>query len=160
MFVNTLQRMPCFATLGHGDPMPFWKSASYLAHFMHGYKVNRLLDETLEKSPDKVGLVLKRHKNAFLGIAKLKRWNRIEPGNAKMRDLTGSLLDSGMWKLLWIPPTLPYWPLKGPFVGMETVTKTLLFSAWNVVPDVVSGILSYEAERRMVQGQIRKIRPS
>lgn len=63
-----------------------------------------------------------------------------------------TLLDTGLWKLLWIPPTIPYWPLEGPFAGQEGRTKTLLFSAWNVVPDVVSGILSYEAERRMVRG--------
>ena len=49
-----------------------------------------------------------------------------------------------------MPPTLPYWPLEGPFEGKEQAAKRLLFSAWNVVPDVVSAVLSYEAERLMM----------
>ena len=64
------------------------------------------------------------------------------------------LLDTGLWKLLWLPPTVPYWPLAGAFDGQDGRTKSLLFSAWNVVPDVVSAVISYEAERRMVGGQM------
>ena len=58
-------------------------------------------------------------------------------------------------RLLWMPPTLPYWPLEGPFEGREQATKRLLFSAWNVVPDVVSAVLSYEAERLMTGGRLK-----
>ena len=72
-----------------------------------------------------------------------------------MREMVSDQLDRGVWRLLWVPPTLPYWPLEGPFHDKAGVTKTLLFSAWNVVPDVVSAILSYEAERRMTGGRIR-----
>ena len=54
-----------------------------------------------------------------------------------------------------MPPTLPYWPLEGPFEGKEQATKRLLFSAWNVVPDVVSAVLSYEAERLMTGGRLK-----
>ena len=32
-----------FRAVGSQDPMPFWKSAPYLAHFMHGYKFHELL---------------------------------------------------------------------------------------------------------------------
>ena len=53
-----------------------------------------------------------------------------------------------------MPPTLPYWPLEGPFRDKAGLTKSLMFSAWNVVPDVVSAVLSYEAERRMTGGRI------
>jgi hypothetical protein len=49
---------------------------------------------------------------------------------------------------------VPYWPLEAAYEGQAHCTKTLLFSAWNVVPDVVSGVLSYEAERRMMGGQL------
>ncbi len=63
-------------------------------------------------------------------------------------------LDRGLWRTLWMPPTLPYWPLEGPFRDKAGATKTLMFSAWNVVPDTVSAILSYEAERRMTGGRI------
>ena len=143
-----------FRAVGDRDPMALWKSAPYLAHFMHGYKFNERLDETLERSPDTVSEVLRQHASAFLSAEELLEWSTLDPGNAKLRSMVHDLLDAGLWRLLWVPPTLPYWPLEGPFKGKETITKTLLFSAWNVVPDVVSAVLSYEAERRMAGGRI------
>ena len=143
-----------FRAVGDRDPMPFWKSAPYLAHFMHGYKVNERLDEALKESREIVAKVLERHDKSFLSAEKLLAWSRLDPANPKLRDMVRDRLDAGLWRLLWIPPTLPYWPLEGPFKSQAGVTKTLLFSAWNVVPDVVSAILSYEAERRMAGGRL------
>ncbi len=40
-----------FRAVGDHDPMPLWKSAPYLVHFMRGYKVIDRLEETLELSP-------------------------------------------------------------------------------------------------------------
>ncbi|MYN67236.1 MAG: DEAD/DEAH box helicase [Acidobacteria bacterium] len=145
-----------FRAVGNQDPMPFWKSAPYLAHFMHGYKFHELLVEALGASrpPDKIVDALQRHDAAFLKAATLRSWGSIDPGNAKLRELVGELIDEGLWRLLWMPPTLPYWPLEGPFEGKEHATKRLLFSAWNLVPDVVSAVLSYEAERLMMGGRL------
>ena len=144
-----------FRAVGDRDPMALWKSAPYLAHFMRGYKFNDRLKETLEWSPNAVSEVLREHASAFLSAEALHEWSELDPANAKLRSMVRDLLDAGLWQLLWIPPTLPYWPLEGPFKGKENITKTLLFSAWNVVPDVVSAVLSYEAERRMVGGRIK-----
>ena len=141
-----------FRAVGDQDPMPFWKSAPYLAHFMHGYKFDQLLKKAID-APDKLVGVLEQHGSAFLTADTLREWSGVDPGHAKLRELAGELLDAGLWRLLWMPPTLPYWPLEGPFEGKEGTTKRLLFSAWNVVPDVVSAILSYEAERRMWGGR-------
>ena len=138
------------------DPMPFWKSAPYLAHFMHGYKFHDLLVEEID-SPgpsDRIVEALERHDSAFLKAASLASWGSIDPAHAKLRELVGELIDEGLWRLLWMPPTLPYWPLEGPFAGKERATKRLLFSAWNVVPEVVSAVLSYEAERLMMGGRL------
>ena len=143
-----------FKAVGDQDPMAYWKSAPYLANFMQGYKVNERLNETLERSPDKIAHVLKTHPEAFLSATAIEGWSEIAPGNAKLRELVHDLLDGGLWKLLWIPPTVPYWPLGGAFEGQEGRSKSLLFSAWNVVPDVVSAVISYEAERRMIGGQM------
>ncbi len=142
-----------FSAVGGHDPMPFWKSAPYLAHFMHGYKFNELVDEAIS-TPDKMIDALQRHDSAFLKAATLRSWGSIDPGHAKLRELVGELIDGGLWRLLWMPPTVPYWPLEGPFEGKEQATKRLLFSAWNVVPDVVSAVLSYEAERLMTGGRL------
>ena len=142
-----------FRAVGDQDPMPFWKSAPYLSHFMHGYKFDQRLKEAIS-APTKLIDVLEQHKSALLNAETLRSWSQVDPGHAKLRELAGELLDTGLWRLLWMPPTLPYWPLEGPFKGKEGTTKRLLFSAWNVVPDVVSAILSYEAERRMLGGRL------
>ena len=76
---------------------------------------------------------LQRHDAAFLKAATLRSWGTIDPGHAKLRELVRELIGQGLWRLLWMPPTLPYWPLEGPFGGKEQATKRLLFSAWNVV---------------------------
>ena len=146
-----------FRAVGAQDPMPFWKSAPYLAHFMHGYRFRDLLNEAIDTPvpSDKIVDAFKRHDAAFLKAAALRAWGSIDPGNAKLRELAGELIDEGLWRLLWMPPTLPYWPLEGPFEGQEHVTKRLLFSAWNVVPEVVSAVLSYEAERLMTGDRLK-----
>ena len=107
-----------FQAVGGRDPMPFWKSAPYLAHFMHGYRFNERLDEAIH-TPDKMVDALQRHESAFLKAETLRSWGRIDPGHAKLRELVGELIDEGLWRLLWMPPTVRYWPLEGPFEGKE-----------------------------------------
>ena len=144
-----------FRTVNARDPIAFWKSAPYLLHFMHGYKFNDQFNDATQSSPEKIGDLLRQHADCVLDEADLHAWSELDPGNAKLRSLAQDLLDGGFWQLLWMPPTVPYWPLEGAFEGQDARTKTLLFSAWNVVPDVVSAVLSYEAERRMMGGQAR-----
>ena len=145
-----------FDVVGDSDPMQYWKSASYITQFMHGYKFDHLLKDLLndqtETQPEKFLKLLRANKANILRRTDIEQWKKMDPGNAKIRDLMAEFFDCGWEKLLWVPPTVPYWRLEGPFKGMENQTKALLFSAWNVVPDVVSGLLSYEAERRMVHG--------
>ncbi len=143
-----------FTAVGDRDPMAFWKSAPYLAHFMQRYKFNDRLEDTLATEQEKVVDVLQRHGAAFLQADTLKAYGKIDPHNAKLRELLDGVLDGGLWRLLWMPPTVPYWPLEGAYAGQEAQTKSLLFSAWNVVPDVVSAVVSYEVERRMVGGRL------
>ena len=119
---------------------------------MRGYKLNDRLGETLERSPSRVASVLRSHRQSFLSAEALRQWSEIDPAHPKMREMVSEQLDRDVWRLLWVPPTLPYWPLEGPFRDKAGLTKSLMFSAWNVVPDVVSAVLSYEAERRMTAG--------
>lgn len=145
-----------FQAVGERDPAVFWKSAPYLLNFMHGYRFNVSLTKAIEESATPLHRVLRDHSGAFLHHRQVMNWSAIDPAHGKLRDLIATTLEGGKWRLLWMPPTVPYWPLEGPYAGSEGSTKTLLFSAWNVVPDVVSGVLSYEAERRMVDGQMQR----
>ena len=72
-----------------------------------------------------------------------------EAPNAKVRGLIKRILDDRVEELLWIPPSAPHYPLQGPFEANLDFTKTLLFSAWAMVPRALSGLLSYEMERRL-----------
>ncbi len=67
-----------------------------------------------------------------------------------MRYLFSKTIDHGLWKVLWLPPSMPYSQPNGPFSEIKNATKYLVFSAWNVVPDAIAALCSYEAERRII----------
>lgn len=143
-----------FRAVEDRDPLVFWKAAPYLAHFMRGYKFDGRLAEKLEHEPQAVAEVVQRFRSAFLTRDSLLDFARIHPDHGKLRELLLEIEERGTWKLLWMPPTISYWPAVGAFEGHERTTKSLLFSAWNVVPDVVSAIVSYEVERLMCGGAL------
>ena len=84
----------------------------------------------------------------------IERYQELDPGNARLRALMGDTVGTGMWRFLWLPPSLPYYSPAGAFEGADvsTMTKRLVFSSWQVVPKVVASLLSYEAERLMFGG--------
>ena len=136
-----------FSAIKAGDPMNYWKAAPYLLNFMSGYKFNRRLDADLETGGAATRPVLKHHAADWLRESSLVRYRRLKPAQPKLREFADDMLGAGQWQLLWVPPTVPYWPLGGVFQGHEHFTKRLVFSAWNVVPEVIAGVISYEAER-------------
>lgn len=60
---------------------------------------------------------------------------------------------------VWMPPALPYHHRPGHEGSGETrpeasaISKALVFSSWQVVPDTAAGLLSYEAERHTSLGK-------
>jgi hypothetical protein len=79
-------------------------------------------------------------------------YERLDVGNARMRGLAADTVDAGAWRHLWLPPSLPYYRGRGAHADAKlgTMTKRLIFSSWNAVPDAVSVLLSLEAERQMM----------
>ena len=134
--------------------MPFWKSAPYLIHFMRGYKFNERLDETLDLSPsklagycDRIAGLSCRPRPAPVVRARSRAPQDARNGERSTRPRRLAIAVGAADSALLAT--------RSPFRDTAGVTKTLLFSAWNVVPDVVSAVLSYEAERRMTGGRIR-----
>ena len=126
---------------------------------MSGYRFNQRLDEALEGQLPALGDAVREHRGALLDGEAIERFEALQMPHAKLRELVRELLDEGgQWAMLWMPPTVPYWPLRGAWEGRGDETKTLVFSAWNVVPDVLSAMLSYEADRRMVDGRLSRYR--
>lgn len=136
------------------DLTELWKSAPYLLNFAKGYEFKRSLDARRRDA----GLreAFERTARVHLSEERLREYSSLDPGNGRLRALAEETIEDDRWRMLWLPPSLPYWPLEAPWKGHEGFTKKLLFSAWNVVPDAVSSLLSYEVERRMVADAAKK----
>ena len=68
------------------------------------------------------------------------------------------VLDTEAWRLLWIPPSLPYYDPLPPFDAeqLRGFSKRLVFSAWAVAPKAMAALVSYEAERRMLGKAVKR----
>lgn len=134
------------------DVFEYWRSSPYVLNIMEHYQVKKHLDAALS-APTAELLAALGEASGMLDWEQIDAYERLDPGNAKMRGLAADVLDRGAWRLLWLPPALPYYAPGGAYADPELVgfTKRLVFSAWAVVPKAISLILSYEAERRALQ---------
>ncbi len=125
----------------------YWKSAPYFLNFMDGYKVGRTFIEAIE---DEGHSLIPQHAQV-IQPAQLNNRKKIEPGNARLRNLQKQVVESGLWKLLWLPPSLPYLQLAGPYsdVDRAQATKRLIFSSWSAAPNSISSLLSHEVATRV-----------
>lgn len=126
----------------------YWKSAPYFVNFCDGYQLGRRLSEQVGKVDAELATTQHFSRQC------LENFQSLDPGNARMRALASDTLDRGWWKLLWVPPSLPYLEAAGPYAepGAQGMTKRLVFSSWAATPPAVASVLSYEAERRAAQG--------
>lgn len=147
------------ATLEHGDMLEYWKSAPYLLNFMEHYDVKRKLDDAMTVQADStLAKQFRRLGDGLLSKQAIEAYSKIDPGNARLRSLQLDTLGKNAWKLLWIPPSLPYYANSGAYSdeGVDGFTKRLVFSSWRVVPKAVASLLSYEAERLMMREHYRQ----
>lgn len=137
--------------LGERDTIEYWKSSPYLLNFMRGYQLKRAMELDLMRKSSSLPAVIDAHSARLLRADLVDRYTAIDPGNARLRAMQAEIEQGGLWKLLWMPPSLPYWQPAGAYDGVGTVSKQLVFSAWNVVPDAIAAMLSYAVERHMVR---------
>ncbi|MEO7262797.1 MAG: helicase-related protein [Jatrophihabitantaceae bacterium] len=134
--------------IGGDETLEYWKSTPYLLNLMDDYKLKRRFSEAIAApSPELVSAL--DGGDGLLDWATIEAYQRLDPGNAKMRALSEDVIDRGAWKLAWLPPALSYYSLSGDYSRKElaSFTKRLVFSAWNVVPKAIATMLSYDAER-------------
>ena len=141
------------AALDQGDIVEYWKSAPYLLNFMDDYQLKKALRSVADNGGD--GEIAKTLAPADAGLLRwdeVQAYRQIDPANARLRALLADTVDKELWKLLWLPPSLTYYQLSGPFAGLDpiTVTKRLVFSSWKIVPKVIAAVLSHEAERHAI----------
>lgn len=128
--------------------LEYWKSIPYFASFMDGYEPTERIKTALEGSDaDDVGRLLASTR--ALDRSHVEGFDALDLGNGHLRALADETVERGWWKLLWVPPTMPYLepgPIFAP-LSDGSVTKHVLFSAWTGVPTAIAALLSYEADR-------------
>ena len=96
----------------HHDALEYWKSTPYVLNFLDdGYKLKSALRETLETGDGRMTIAraLSVSPTATLRWEDVHGYREVEPGNPRMRALVRDFLDAGAHKLLWIPPSMPYY---------------------------------------------------
>jgi hypothetical protein len=145
-------------SVGAGNIVEYWKSIPYMINFLRDYDLRKKMDKIL-KAPESALLeTIRSGKEHILRYRSLRSYASLDPANPRMRALFKDALDSGLWSLLWMPPSLPYTTPAGRYAGIESVTKLLVFSSWNAVPNAIASLCSYEAERRMLLGFDHRIK--
>lgn len=137
-------------TLKQPEVMEYWKSSPYLFNFMRDYSHKNALKSDIAGRTPLVSDLIGSHQRGLLKPAAIESYKPLDPGNPRLRTLMEEMGSQGLWRLLWMPPSLSYWAPAGPYAHVGPVTKHLVFSAWNVVPDALAAMLSYEVERQIV----------
>jgi len=135
--------------VGGAEALEYWKSAPYLLNFMKGYKFKEDLVGRLEGGEDFTDSIAGMLPH-LLSRETLAGYQEIDPGNSRLRALVDRVLSNEEWRALWLSPSLGY-VRKASTEWTAPVTKSLVFSTWNVVPDVIAAVCSYIAERERVQ---------
>lgn len=129
-------------------PIDYVKSAPYIMSFMKHYKLKKEIVKYFGNNPSEINKMNK--KTFWLNKEVIDNYGEISFNNARLMDLIKHVLSDDAEKLLWIPPSKPYYKSKGIFRHHEGFSKTLIFSSWEMVPRMISGLLSYEVERRTI----------
>lgn len=129
----------------------YWKSTPYFVNFGDGYKFGDRLRQTLKEPVDRDRLRPALRRTQHLDARAIHGHARVDPGNARLRRLAEDTVDRGWWRLLWVPPSVPYVEPGGPFAdeGSQHLTKRLIFSSWAATPTAIAALLSHEANRQL-----------
>ena len=141
--------------------LDYWKSAPYLLSFMDDYKLKTRVKARLNSSSGTdLGELLTGGCRVSLSWEQVEAYKKLDPANARLRSLLFWMEDSEAWRLLWLPPALPYYTESGAWktAREQQFTKRLIFSTWQVVPKAVASVMSYDVERRIFPRLNREIR--
>src|SRR5262249_2329324 len=99
------------------SPVEFCKSAPFPLSFLDGYNLKTVLKDQRD-DPD-VRSSLKANPAAWLDHKKIRSYKMVVGGggsdfaNARLTQLVDEALCNDAECLLWVPPSLPYYPLSG-----------------------------------------------
>jgi len=130
-------------------PVEYVKSSPYIMSFMDDYQVKKILYKVLKAHPELSDTIAKNQR-LWVRRNDINHYKNIKYPNPRLRKLISeAFANHGEW-LLWVPPSLPYYELGGPFQKSTGFSKILVFSAWVMVPRMIAALISYEAERKTI----------
>lgn len=136
------------------QPMEYCKSALFPLSFMDRYQLKEKLRQ--HDSEPLVREALGHSGGAWIPDKQIQRYEFTitgkgkRPANARLSSLVEHAVGENGHRLLWVPPCLPYYPLRGAFAESDGFSKTLVFSSWIMVPRMIASLVSYEIERRTI----------
>ena len=137
-------------------PVDYIKSTPYLLSFMRDYKLKSNIEKYFKAHPSELGKV---NKSAlWINERKLDKYEQIPSANARLEVLKKHAFTKNAELLLWMPPSKPYYETynaRSPYKEAKNFSKILVFSSWEMVPRMIAGLLSFEAERKTV-GELAK----
>ena len=134
--------------------LEYWKSAPYLLSFMDDYKLKAEVVARLYGSPgNDLPKLLTEGGRVSLSWEEVEAYAQLDPANARLRTVLEWMGRGEAWRLLWLPPSLPYYAESGPWkkAREQQLSKRLIFSTWQVVPKAIASVVSYDAERRVMR---------
>ena len=133
-------------------PVDFIKSTPYLMSFMRDYQLRRDIDRYFSLSRNNSDDSLRQINigNLWINRDLISKYNPISYPNARLNYVMDKIFVHGIEKLLWMPASLPYYKPKGVYKNTEFLSKTIIFSSWEMVPRMIASLVSYESERRTV----------
>lgn len=137
-------------------PMEYVKSSPYLLSFMESYQLKTQIEEYFSKFKDFQLIKGNNAKRLVLRRKQIHNYQPIVSNNARLDKLKETLFEygkNGVEKLLWIPPSKSYYTTGSVFDKNIEFSKVLVFSSWEMVPRMISVMLSYEAERLTIGKQ-------
>ena len=141
-------------------PMEYVKSSPYLLSFMDKYELKKRIVSALQHSD------VKRYgkmDSLLLSRYAINNYRSIPAANGKLKylhDLVfGVRHEKKTQLLLWVPASNPYYKAGGVFESNEVrnFSKIILFSSWEMVPRMISIMMSYYSELYTI-GELKKVK--
>ena len=138
-------------------PVDYVKSCPYLMSFMKKYKIKEQIEKYYTKHSEKFGNE-KQQNLLWLNRSKINKYDELPKTNARLEALKEKSFINGAEKYMWVPPSKPYYEMRGAYKNSKGFSKILVFSAWEMVPRMIGALVSYEAERLTVGKLVHQIK--
>lgn len=141
--------------LGLHLPVDYVKSCPFLMSYLRGYQLKEKIEGVFHhRGKSLVDSTRGRH--LWLKKGTIEEYHELPKSNARLELLKEHAFQGNAALFMWVPPTLPYYPMQGVYAHAGMFSKILVFSSWEMVPRMISTLVSYEAERKVFSCELNR----